>query len=54
MNPLVLSPSEKAGGGSSHATWASTSTVLFFSFFFYFYLFIFDCVGSSFLCEGFL
>ena len=23
-------------------------------FFFNFYLFIYDCVGSSFLCEGFL
>ena len=27
---------------------------VFFFFLIYFYLFIFDCVGSSFLCEGFL
>ena len=26
----------------------------FFLFFFNFYLFIYGCVGSSFLCEGFL
>ena len=26
----------------------------FFVFFFNFYLFIYGCVGSSFLCEGFL
>ena len=34
------------------------SSFLFFFFFFlkftFFYLFIYDCVGSSFLCEGFL
>ena len=28
--------------------------MLFFFFFFKLYLFIFGCVGSSFLCEGFL
>ena len=35
----------------------NTYSILFYSFFFkfiYFYLFIFGCVGSSFLCEGFL
>ena len=30
------------------------ASLLAFFFFFFFFLFIYGCVGSSFLCEGFL
>ena len=37
----------------SKFTLKGPSMQIFFFFFFNIYLFIFDCVGSSFLCEGF-
>ena len=43
---------------SSHLIFTSTHFILFYYYFFYakvnYYLFIFVCVESSFLCEGFL
>ena len=33
---------------------SQTLTIFFFNFYLFIYLFIYGCVGSSFLCEGFL
>ena len=54
----------ESDSGSTISGWMRLEKLLnltFFFFFFltlglfiYFYLFIYDCVGSSFLCEGFL
>ena len=43
------------GDSDSHLLgWSSYSFFFFFLINLFFYLFIFGCVGSSFLCEGFL
>ena len=38
----------------SYITYSSVNYIYIFKIYLFIYLFIFGCVGSSFLCEGFL